>query len=222
VRGATVFARARWAAALAVVLAIVAMLLYPGGTLIDRSTRGYSLLHNFLSDLGMTVAYGGESNAVGAMLFVASLGILVLGLGASLFGLVRVFRESDRTRLLALAAVAVGVLVCAAFMGVALTPENRMMALHIRLTLFAFRAFPFVPLLLGVAAARDARFSRQSVVAWVALTVVLVVYVGILGWGPPLTTDRGLVVQVTAQKVVTVSVMIVLIYQTYYTESVVK
>ena len=57
----------RFSIALALLLGGVSMLLYPGGTVLDDSTRGYSLTRNFLSDLGSTVTYGGASNATGAV-----------------------------------------------------------------------------------------------------------------------------------------------------------
>lgn len=65
------------------------MLQYPGGTPLDSSTRGYSISQNFLSDLGMTVAYNGQSNGLGAALFVLSLLLLVVGLGGTAVSIVR-------------------------------------------------------------------------------------------------------------------------------------
>src|SRR5437868_12238623 len=143
-----VFTIARRAIGLATLLAIVAIVRYPGGTMLDHSTPGYSFFHNFLSDLGMTVAHDGRPNALGATLFVLSLCIVVAGVGGCLVGLVRLYAASPRSRTFALAAGAIGLLVCASFIGVALTPENRMLGLHVKFTLFAFRAFPAVTLLL--------------------------------------------------------------------------
>ena len=97
----TVFARARWAVAIAIVLAIGAAARYPGGTTLDASSKGYSISHNFLSDLGMTVAYDGHPNRLGAFLFVASLNILVVGLGGCLVGVVRLYSRSPGARRLA-------------------------------------------------------------------------------------------------------------------------
>ena len=77
----TIFARGRMAAGVATVLAIGSGLRYPGGTFRDHATSGYSITHNFLSDLGMTVAHDGEPNRLGALLFVLSLTILVVGMG---------------------------------------------------------------------------------------------------------------------------------------------
>ena len=193
----------------------IAMLLYPGGTTLDPSVEGYSFFHNFLSDLGTTVAYGGRPNALGSLLFVVSLGILVLAFGGSLAPFVRLYSGSPVSRLLARAAGVLAVFVCASFIGVALTPENRAMALHVQFTRLAFRAFPLVALLLSLASAHSAGTSRRTVVAWMTLTVVLVGYVGVMDWGPRLTTERGLTVQVAAQKIVTVAALVILVYQCY-------
>ena len=208
----SVFARGRWAVAIAVALAIGSMLRYPGGTALDPASRGYSLWRNFLSDLGMTVAWDRRPNALGAALFVASLGILVLGLGGCLVGVVRVYSTSKSARRFARAAAAVGLLVCAAFVGVAVTPENRVMSLHVGVTLFAFRAFPILSFLLLVATLRSGVFPRGVSIAWAALTAVLTAYVAVLGWGPSLTTANGLTFQVVAQKIVVVVALSVFVY----------
>ena len=175
--------------AIAVALAIGSMLRYPGGTALDPTSRGYSLSRNFLSDLGMTVAWDRRPNALGATLFVLSLGILVLGLGGCLVRAVRLYSTSKRGRRFARAAAAVGLLVCAAFVGVAVTPENRVMSLHIGVTLLAFRAFPVLSLLFLLATVYSAAFPAPRRDRLGGLTVVLTVYVVVLGWGPSLTTD---------------------------------
>jgi hypothetical membrane protein len=199
----TVFARARWAVGVAIALAIGAGTRYPGGTPLDPSSKGYSISHNFLSDLGMTVAYNDQANRLGAFLFVASLGILVVGLGGCLVGVVKLYSRSPGPRRLARAAGVVGLLVCAAFVGVAATPENRVMALHVSLTLLGWRTLPVVSLLLFLASLSAPTFPRRVAVTWAALTVVLVGYVIVLGWGPPASVSaEWLVIQVAAQKLV--------------------
>ena len=52
-----------------VVLNIIAMLSYPGGTYLDDAAVGYSFTRNFLSDLGRTLSYPGEVNFLSAQLF---------------------------------------------------------------------------------------------------------------------------------------------------------
>ena len=62
------FVRSRLAALVALILGAGAMARYPGGTPLDHTTERYSFSRNFLSDLGMTVAYDGRANLLGAAL----------------------------------------------------------------------------------------------------------------------------------------------------------
>ena len=110
------------------------MLAYPGGTYRDRSTSGYQFFHNFFSDLGATVTFSGQPNPIGAALFVVSLVVLVVGMGGILAGLARVYSRSPRALPLIQFAVVAGVFVCACFIGVAATPENRFRSTHVMFT----------------------------------------------------------------------------------------
>ena len=83
------FLRAQWTAAGATVAGIIAMFLYPGGTARDHASAGYSIANNYLSDLGMTVAWDGQPNRIGAALFVTSMVLLMVGMGGALAGFVR-------------------------------------------------------------------------------------------------------------------------------------
>lgn len=209
------FTYGRWAAGIATLLAVIAMVRYPGGTFRDHSTRGYSLTHNFLSDLGATVAHNGQPNGLGTALFIASLAILVIGLGGCLAGLIRLYARIPAARSLAIAAAAVAFAVCGSFIGVALTPEDRALSLHILFTKLAFRAFPLATLFMALASRAVPDIPKRVTTGWALLTVVLAAYVVILDWGPSTRTPTGLVVQVVAQKVVTISAVLLIVFQTY-------
>ena len=99
----------------AIILAAGAGLRYPGGTLLTPSSPGYSFTHNFLSDLGMTVAYNGRPNMIGAALFALSLLTLVVVFGRSAFGFIRHYRAVPSARPWAVAASGLVLLACAAF-----------------------------------------------------------------------------------------------------------
>ncbi len=210
--GPGTFTRARWAAAIATILAIVSAFHYPGGTFRDHSTRGYSFFHNFLSDLGMTVAHDGEPNRLGAILFTTALLLLVVGIGGALVGLVRLHAAAPRARPFALFAGVIGIAVCLCFAGVALTPENRILGLHIIMTKAAFRLFPLVPLFLFVASLRFSTFPAGVRAAWLFLTVMLAGYVWVLDFGPRVSAPGGLVTQVTAQKIIAITVVATFVY----------
>jgi hypothetical membrane protein len=209
------FARAQWTAAAATLAALIAMLLYPGGTAHDHATTGYTVTGNFLSDLGMTVAYDGQPNRIGAALFVTSIGLLVVGMGGALAGFVRLYASNTRARRFAYAAATAGAIDCACFIGVALTPENRAMALHVAFTLAAFRILPVAALLITLAAHATPTTPPRIVTAWAALTAVLIVYVVMLQGGAWTATAAGFVTQVIAQKLVAIFMVSVMVWQSH-------
>jgi len=208
----SVFKRTTLTTLVAAALGAGAMARYPGGTAHDRSSVGYSLSRNFLSDLGMTVAYNGAPNRLGSALFVASLLLLVVGLGASVWTIVAVLRRERASRQWAMLAGMLMLLACVAFAGVAVTPENRVMAVHVAFTFWGWRFVALVGALMTVASFRSTLFRRQATVAWLATTIVLAAYAAMLDWGPRLDTPAGFATQVIAQKVATCVIMIGLIY----------
>ena len=56
-----------------VVLTLVAMLVYPGGSHDDPAHAGYSFAHNFFSDLGLRQAHNGQPNPLAGTLFFIAL-----------------------------------------------------------------------------------------------------------------------------------------------------
>ena len=209
------FVRARWTAAGATVGGIIAMFLYPGGTARDHATVGYSLTHNYLSDLGMTVAWDGRPNRIGAALFVTSLVLLVVGMGGALAGFVRLYASNARGRRFAYAAAIAGALDCACFIGVALTPEDRAMPLHVAFTLAAFRILPVVALLITLAARATPGVPRRTAAVWGGLALVLFAYAASLQGGAWAATAMGYVAQVVAQKVVAIVMVSVVVWQSH-------
>jgi hypothetical protein len=203
--------RANWTVAAAIALAGGAMIQYPGGTMLDAATSRYSFSRNFLSDLGMTVAYDGQPNQVGAALFVLSLLVLVAGLGSCLLDIARQLSAYSAARRWTRAAAVCGVLACAAFTGVAVTPENRVMALHVIFTMWGWRVVPVITGLFAVASLRASPHHRRAAVIWVVATGLLAGYVAVLSWGPSPLDPSGLIVQVIAQKVAASIVLLTLL-----------
>ena len=206
------FTRAQWAGLTAALLGVGAMICYPGGTGLEHNTSRYQLTQNFLSDLGMTVAYNGQPNRMGALLFVISLLVLIIGFGAAMLWFIRLYSNTPTPRNLARGAGLVGVLVCLAFVGVALTPENAVMGLHVQFTLFAFRAFPVACAVLLLAAQMSGKATPSALLAWTLATVCLTAYAIFLSIGPSPATPNGLVACVIAQKAVVVAIAISLAY----------
>jgi hypothetical membrane protein len=198
---------------LAALLTLLAMGQYPGGTALDARTVGYSLDQNFLSDLGMTVAYDGRANTLGAALFLASICAMVVAFGTALWHFVKRYVAIPSSRRTAQAAAIAAIIVSVSFVGVGLTPENRVMSWHVAFTLLAFRLAPLVPCLLAIAAFRASPSARREVMGWVALTIVMIGYLLLLTFGPATSTESGLCTMVLAQKLVTIVAGGILLFQ---------
>ena len=207
-----VFRFTRWTIAWFVIATAIAIALYPGGTYPDRSVRGYSFFGNFLSDLGMLVAWGGGANHAGATVFISSELLLILGLVLFFTALVRVYSPGTPRRL-AVAAAIVGLACCVAFVGAALLPADLFLAAHITAAIIAFRASMIAFILFTIATIKDRRFGQIATVAWTVLTLVMIAYVGVIEWGPRPRTTFGLTFQVTAQKIVVTVLLAVLALQ---------
>ena len=207
-----VFKRTASTSIIATALTAGAIVRYPGGTLHDRSRVGYSFTRNFLSDLGMTVSYSGASNRLGAALFTASLFVLVAGLGWTLATIVRLLARERAARGWASLGAILGLFACAAFAGVAVTPENRVMAIHVAFTIWGWTIVSLVAVHMTLASFQSTRFHRRASVAWLVITALLALYAWLLRWGPDLATPSGFKAQVIAQKVAACVVVLGLMY----------
>jgi hypothetical protein len=202
----------RWAITVALALFVLAMLLYPGGTVRNPSTRGYTFSENFGSDLGMTVAFNGRSNRASQIVSTVASVLLMLGLGAGATGVAAVYSASPRRRMWARAAVLAGLLASSSVLAAFLVPANLHLALHVRLASWGFDIAPLVPLFFAFATARDRRFPIGVMSGWILLAVVLAAFIAVR---VPLTSDTGLVIQVTAQKLVFVMIAATLLYESH-------
>lgn len=215
----TIFTLARWACIVAVVLAIISMLLYPGGTFHDPSRRGYSFFQNFLSDLGATVAWGGQPNYASAILFVTSFSALALVLAGATVALVKLYSSSKIRRRLSRTAGAAGVISCVSMIGAALTPPNLFLSLHIQFGSLAHAGCLLTSLLFAAVTARDNRVPRGVPAGWLLLAIVIIAHYS-MQWGPGIETVQGLTFHVTAQKIAAIAVLAIFIYQSYKADGV--
>ena len=209
-RAPRLWALVRYGLSVSLTAIVVSGVLYPGGTVLDGSTRGYSFTHNFLSDLGSTVAFNDARNAAGARVFGLALIVGVAALGASFVGAVRMLSATPAARPFARLAAVAGALVCAGFLVVALAPLDRAFALHIAASRIAIYSFPVGTALLGVATWRDGRLGARAMLGWWTLAIVLVSFILVAHLGPRPTTEHGLTTQVLMQKLMAATAIAVL------------
>jgi hypothetical membrane protein len=200
------------AAAQFVVLTLVAMLVYAGGSKFDPAAGGYAFFHNFFSDLGMTEVFDGASNTPAMILFAYAL--ICIGVSLVAFGFaVRRLRgvtsgpgggPARGARAAGVVAAIAATISGVAYIGIALTPHDLAAAAHNQFVNFAFGFLLVFVLCLGFLEVR-AGWPQRLIVANYAYAVLLAVYVYLLFWGPSTDYERGLVIQVVAQKVIVYS-----------------
>lgn len=197
-----------------IILTVIAMFWYPGGTMVDDATQGYSFFHNFFSELGFTTAHG-RSNQVGAGLFFVALTLVGFGLGLFFLAFPRFFEQERRTRWLAWFGSGLGLLSAVCFIGVACTPANLNMALHKTFVMWAFRLLP-VAIFCYIPAMSMTHFPLALRGVFIAFFLLLMAYLLLLEFGPEIDTYNGMVIQATGQKVIVYSSILSIMVQAFW------
>lgn len=189
------------------ILTTLAMSFYPGGTALNLSSHGYNFWLNFFSDLGRTMARNGAPNPIAAPLFKAALSAAGAALAIFHIGLARaLWRSAARRFLLADCAIVLlgagGVAAGACFVGVALNTADLKPYLHAFYVIWAFRYFLLASLLSGLTVAKRPLFPRALVWLVGAFAALLFAYLRLIWRGPETTTQSGLAIQATSQKII--------------------
>ena len=116
---------------------MVAIYFYPGGNIHNPAQLGYSITHNFLSDLGGYQSHSGAANSLSAFFFNTSM-FMFLGVGIAFLFVPRLFKGEPLTYALAIVGSAFFFSGTTFFAGVGLTPHDLYLELH---TFFAPNAF---------------------------------------------------------------------------------
>ncbi|MGD8625043.1 MAG: hypothetical protein PVF47_20690 [Anaerolineae bacterium] len=185
-----------------VVLTLVAMLVYPGGTVADPATKGYSFFRNFFSDLGRTVTPRSEPNTVSLALFVVALTLAGLGLALFFLTMPSLFRRPRPARVCSLAGSSFGVVAGLSFAGVAFTPANLVLPVHALFVQVAFLSFFVATLGYTAAIVLAQDYPRRHLAIFGAFALLLAGYLWLLFFGPELDSPQGLLIQATGQKII--------------------
>jgi hypothetical protein len=208
------FRLTRWAAAVAVLLTVAAMVCYPGGTWRDRSGSGYSMTENSLSDLGARFAWNGRVNSTSAVLFGTGLCLAAAGGVACFVALIPLYSSSRATRWLSRLAGASGAVACLGLCAAALVAEDRNPALHGLLSFGTGTAMLGMLLLFAVATTVSEHMPRAVPVVWWALGALLGAWLAVARHRPAAATAIALAM--VLQKVVAVVIVLAVIGQSYF------
>ena len=185
-----------------VLLTVIAMFTYPGGTYTDDSTVGYNFFHNFFSDLGRVTAPNGQPNTVSMLLFFTALTISGIGLVFFFITFRQFFNRDKIGNWISLLGTIIGVASGLCFVGIACVPYDLNLDLHYQLVFWAFRTFLFAVGIYAYVIFRQNIYPRRYGWIFVAFAVFLAAYIVLLEFGPAASTPSGLVIQATGQKII--------------------
>jgi len=197
-----------------VILTLLAMLFYPGGTHSDPATKGYSFFRNFFSDLGLTETIDGEPKLASFLLFTVAMVLAGAALATFFFVFPSLFSSSPWGKWFSRIGSFAGFLSGLAYIGVAL-PADLYLEAHTLSVQIAFLSF-FVAVLIYIPALFLKR-DYPKVYAWVfiAFAILLGVYVWLMFEGPSTSTSNGLVIQATGQKIIVYAAIVSMFIQSY-------
>lgn len=197
-----------------VVLTLIAMVLYPGGTHADPTTKGYSFFRNFFSDLGLTETISGEPKFASFLLFTVAMVLAGAALALFFITFPSFFSSSPSGKWFSILGSIAGTISGLAFIGVAL-PGNLYLEYHALSVQVAFLAF-FVAVLIYIPALFQ-KPDYPKIYAWVfvAFAILLGVYVWLMFEGPSASTSNGLIIQATGQKIIVYAAIISMFIQSY-------
>ncbi len=197
------------------ILSSLAMEYYPGGTIHDRSSEGYSFFTNYFSDLGRTRSWSGENNWTSNILFKISL--TGVGLSLSLFFLMisTLFKNAE-AKLLAIIASVAGIISALCYIGIAHTPLNIDYGMHTLYVRVGFIAFLAMSLFYSLSILADKAYPNTYAKVFGWFMIILGIQILIMLFGPrSWYSPRALLLQATAQKAVVYSEMLCMLIQCF-------
>jgi hypothetical protein len=180
----------------------LAMVFYPGGTLIDEDAEGYSFFENFYSDLGMVQTYGGEPNTLSLLLW-ASVHVLN-GIALVFFSLIMpsYFTATRLERFSSRVGSVCGVLAGVSAVG-AVIPWDLYLSAHLVFTFSTAASFLLAFVFYSVAMLKNRRYPNAYAGVFAVYLVIAGAYFGLTILArPDPDTREGLVILATGQKIV--------------------
>lgn len=203
-----------------VILTTVAMVLYKGGNVFDKTAVSYVFTQNFFSDLGMSISYLGEPKLLVMVLFIIALSGVGLGLigysvASPIFFKQTAVLQTSVCHWLARIGSFFGVLSGLSYIGVALTPSNLYLDQHQLFVLMAFGGFAITAVFYTLAILFTPTYPNQYAYAYSFFAVALLFYVWFILFGPSFDTDDGAELQVIGQKIIVYLSIFSMMIQTY-------
>ena len=202
------------------VLTLLAMVIYPGGTNVDPSTEGYLFTKNFFSDLGRYQTFDGQPKLTSMILFMVAL--VAAAVGSFIYFLSAPFLFRGGNRLLAKIGSVPGIVSAICFAGVAFTPWDIYGVYHGYFVKAAFFSFLLTVFFYATATFRTKTIHNRYGWVFLSFSIILMGYLYLLFWGPSAKTTEGLLIQAIGQKIVVYAQIFCMLVQVSWARKTVK
>ena len=192
-----------------VILNFISMVIYPGGTIIEPETKGYSFFYNFLSNLGESTAKNGEDNIVSAYLFNSSMLILAISYFLFYVSYLRIQLKFNRNKILNFFSLSTIIISLVSFVLVAVfSADNSTFDIHVFFVKVAFRLL-LIHCFVQLFIVYNSNLSKTMLISSSIFCFVLLLFIIIMEYGPnPFLDNRSLLIQVSSQKMIVISILI--------------
>ena len=192
-----------------VILNFISMVIYPGGTIIEPETKGYSFFYNFLSNLGESTAKNGEDNIVSAYLFNSSMLILAISYFLFYVSYLRIQLKFNRNKILNFFSLSTIIISLVSFVLVAVfSADNSTFDIHVFFVKVAFRLL-LIHCFVQLFIVYNSNLSKTMLISSSIFCFVLLLFIITMEYGPnPFLDNRSLLIQVSSQKMIVISILI--------------
>lgn len=206
----------RLAIFLFILFQIIGMLLYPGGTMFNKASIGYTFTENFFSDMGAYASRNGEPNYLSMIMFSFSLTIVGLTFILYYSTLPFLFKDNKINYSIALFGTlsAFGGSIC--LIGTGLTPSDLVLDAHIFFANNIFHCFLITAFLYTIVIFRSSSIKKKYSLGYAFFFLSIFVYVGVLHFGPSAhLNNSALIFQVVSQKLIVLAFVFSVLHQTF-------
>ena len=184
-----------------VLASIIAAYFYAGGNIHNPSQVGYSVTHNFLSDLGGFKSHSGKVNILSALLFNISMIMFIL-VGVSFLFVPRLFKENKTNYFLSILGSIFFFLGTVFFAGVGFTPYDLYLDMHVFFAINAFRFLIPASVLYFTVLLRSSMSNKYALAIIVLFLFTFFYVVYQIVSASPLESLEKMVEQATLQKII--------------------
>ena len=192
-----------------VILNFISMLTYPGGTIIEPNTKGYSFFYNFLSNLGESTAKNGEDNIVSAYLFNSSMLTLALSYFLFYMSYLRIQLKFNRNKILNFFSFSTIIISLVSFVLVGVfSADNSTFDIHVFFVKVAFRLL-LIHCFIQLFIVYKSKLSKGMLASSSIFCFILLLFIIVMEYGPnPFLDNRSLLIQVSSQKMIVISILL--------------